>query len=411
MNIVECRTTKSVVSNATTGGATFLTMLNEDALGPEVVEVLSRIRAAAPAWRQRANAAEAAGSIARETAEDVSATGALQLLQPANFGGLEAGMVAHSYAMSVIGEACMSTAWCAGVWGAHNWMLAHATETTQQAVWGDDPTVRTSASILPTTPMQTDSDGNVMVLGRFNFTSGCDHAHWFGAGGLLDPDGTPNPVITFFPADHDLIDHDSWDVAGLAGTGSKDIVVAEPIVVPMDRTISYLDTVRRTTPGLDVNHSHIYRSPFRPAAALVLAGPSVGAARGAVARFVELSASKTGPAIAGRIAEAGALADAAESVLLQAACDLDHLGTLQAPTRVQAGRIYRDTALAVRLAAEAVDVVFAAAGGGSLRRNEPIQRAWRDASAARNHRVLSWDPAAEEFGSAMVEQQLNHTTP
>jgi len=386
-------------------------MLNEDALGADVGSVLERIRAAAPAWRERAHAAEVAGSIARETAIEVSATGAIQLLQPANFGGSESGMVAHSYAMSVIGEACMSTAWCAGVWGAHNWMLAHFAESGQARIWGDDPTARISASILPTTHLETDAEGNVLVKGRFNFTSGCDHAHWFGAGGLLDPEGKPNPVITMFPADHSLIDHDSWDVAGLAGTGSKDVVVDEPIVVPMDMTISYIDTLSRSTPGLALNTSPIYRSPFRPAAALVLAGPAVGAARGSVARFVELSASKTGPGISARIALASSLADAAETVLLQAAADLDHLGTLDSPTRVQAARIYRDTAQAVRLAAEAVDVVFEAAGGAALRRTEPIQRAWRDVTASRNHRVLSWDAAADEFGSATLEECRAQTTP
>jgi len=386
-------------------------MLNEDVLGSDVGEVLENIRAVTPAWRDRAHAAEVAGAIAPETADEVSATGAIQLLQPANFGGLEAGMVAHSYAMSVIGEACMSTAWCAGVWGAHNWMLAHFAESSQATIWGADPTVRTSASILPTTPMETDEEGNVLVKGRFNFTSGCDHAHWFGAGGLLHAASTPNPIITMFPAEHSLIDHSSWDVAGLAGTGSKDVVVDEPIVVPMEMTISYIDTLTRSTPGLVVNSSSIYRSPFRPAAALVLAGPAVGAARGAVARFVEMSASKTGPGIGARIASASSLADAAETVLLHAAADLDYLGTVDAPTRVQAARIYRDTAQAVRLAAAAVDVVFEAAGGAALRRSEPIQRAWRDVTASRNHRVLSWDPAADEFGSAVLEMYRTQSTP
>ena len=381
-------------------------MHDEAVLGTDVQEVLAKVRASAEAWAGRARQAEISGSIARETADEVSATGAHQVLQPRVFGGLEAGMVAHSYVMSVIGEVCMSTAWCAGVWGAHNWMLAQWPESTQQEIWGDDPTVRTSASIVPLTSFETDDDGNALVAGRFHFTSGCDHAHWFGTGGNVNWSTGPEPVIAVFPADHTMIDQSSWDVAGLAGTGSKDLVIEKPVTVDRAHMMSYIEAATGSTPGLAVHSSPIYRSPFRAAAALVLAGPTVGAARGAVRRFVERSASRPGPVSAQRIAEASALCHAAEAVLLASSAELDHFGLIEDRSPLSAAKIHRDTAHAVRLAAAATNVIFEASGGSALRHEEPIQRAWRDTHAGRNHRILTWDVAAEAYGLAvMLEAQ------
>jgi 3-hydroxy-9,10-secoandrosta-1,3,5(10)-triene-9,17-dione monooxygenase len=48
-------------------------------------------------------------------------------------------------------------------------------------------------------------------------------------------------------------------------------------------------------------------------------------------------------------------------------------------------RARRDQVMATRRALDAVDLPFQAAGGTSLRRGNPIERAWRDAHAASMH--------------------------
>jgi 3-hydroxy-9,10-secoandrosta-1,3,5(10)-triene-9,17-dione monooxygenase len=379
-------------------------MQNEAALGESTIDVIEAIREVGPRWATRAHAAELTGNISAETADEVSATRAHQLLQPALFGGLQTNMTSHSYAMSVIGEYCMSTAWCAGVWGAHNWMIAQWPESTQAEVWGSHPGARTSASILPKTELQLDEDGSVVIAGKFDFTSGCDHAHWFGVGGIIMDDPTPDPAIVLFPADQSLIDHSTWDVVGLAATGSKNIVIDDPIVVDRQRCLSYVAAATRHAPGLDTHAASLYRSPFRAAASLVLAGPAVGAARAAARIFGERGARNPGPTTASRLAEGESLADAAEAVLLAASAELDYLGTLSSPTAAQAARVHRDTAQAVRLAAQSVNVIFEAAGGNGLRRSDAIQRAWRDATSARNHHILNWDMASIAYGTEALKE-------
>ena len=51
----------------------------------------------------------------------------------------------------------------------------------------------------------------------------------------------------------------------------------------------------------------------------------------------------------------------------------------------------RNQAMAMRLAVQAVDVLFSCVGGAGLLLDHPVQRAWRDVNAAARHAGLNWD--------------------
>ena len=84
-------------------------------------------------------------------------------------------------------------------------------------------------------------DGGFELSGHWQFSSGTDHCDWIFLGGLVtDQEGNltkPLDVRHFVLPRHDYqIVDDSWDVVGLRGTGSKDIVI-DKAFVPLYRTI------------------------------------------------------------------------------------------------------------------------------------------------------------------------------
>lgn len=378
---------------------------------PDTRDILAAARAAIPALAARANEADQARCISPLNVALLRSLNAHRLLQPGAFGGAERSIRDHCEVVAAVSEGCMATGWCLAVWSAHNWMLALLDATGQAEVWAD-PEVCITASITPRRLFASDAEG-VLVEGRFPFGSGADHAGAFGVGGLIEVDGVRQGVIVALPAAGVSIDQDSWRVTGLRGTGSKDLVVTTPVRVPWHRVLRMAQVDRRCAPGQHEGAASLYRIPFRAVAALVLAPPALGAARAALARFIDRLdkhalpmsghvSQRRDPAARLRVAEASAQIDAAELVMLRAADDCDLLGRQGVPDPLVEARVLRDTAFCVRLCARAVDRLFEAAGGSALAETEPLQRLWRDVMAARSHIVLTWDAAAHAYAHARL---------
>src|SRR4030095_9594578 len=80
---------------------------------------------------------------------------------------------------------------------------------------------------------------------------------------------------------------DNWFVAGLSGTGSKDIVVDDAFV-PDYRTQSHLDyAFNRSLPGRSENDGALYRLPWSVVFNMALAAAVIGSARGFIDEWVE----------------------------------------------------------------------------------------------------------------------------
>jgi 3-hydroxy-9,10-secoandrosta-1,3,5(10)-triene-9,17-dione monooxygenase len=143
--------------------------------------------------------------------------------------------------------------------------------------------------------------------------------------------------------------------------------------------------------------------------AFVVSGVSLGLARGAIGDFTQQMHSRIATYSGRRLAElanlqlkigeATALADTAEALMLKG-CDeamaITEAGV--APTIEQKARWRRDGAYAASLCTEAVNMLFAATGGGGVYLTQPIQRAFRDAHAANAHYALSWDVNGTQWG-------------
>lgn len=386
--------------------------MNQAKASPSREELLSRAEALVPILRGRALETEKLRRLPESTLEDLRRAELLNIVQPASGGGFERSVTDLLELTATVARGCGSTGWCLGVMAVHNWLVGLFPEAAQREVF--ENACPSFAAVFA--PMGTSDpiDGGVRLTGRWSFASGCDNGDWVAVSSSLTGD-TPDLVMHLIPKSDFTID-DTWFVAGLRGTGSKDIVIHD-VFVPEHRTMSLIQAALGNSPGHAVNDGPLFRIAFTGALIIALTGAALGIAEGAIEAFQEQlkkrvlvfsgQEQKQQPAAQLRLAEAAAEVDAAR-LLIMDACERMGRDAAEGKTPDEAARVRyrRNAAYAVRLCTRAVDRLFEASGGGGLRDDAPLQRAWRDLHAVGAHAILVWDSAAEIAGRHMVGLDL-----
>ncbi|MEV7567080.1 3-hydroxy-9,10-secoandrosta-1,3,5(10)-triene-9,17-dione monooxygenase oxygenase subunit [Streptomyces tanashiensis] len=367
-------------------------------------DVLTAVRALAPALRERAAEAEGLRRVPDASVGELEAAGFFRLLRPRAYGGLAADPAVFYAAVHEIAKACGSTGWAASVLGVHPWYVAQFEPRAQEEVWGADGSTRICSSHAPTGKV-VPVDGGFRLSGRWHFSAGCDHAHWALLGGVVDDrDGRPVDVLTFLVPRADYRVDDVWDTVGLRGSGSNDILV-EDAFVPAHRTLGYGPVTALRCPGQDIHPDPLYRLPYAAVFTTAISTAMVGIAEGAhedqvAAARRRLKGPHGRPAAEDpfaqvRIARAAGEIDAARLQLQRNMADLYALarGGTPIPMELRA-RTRRDQALATERALTAVDLHMENAGRGPLRVGDDVlQRAWRDLHTGRGQAANDVDRA------------------
>lgn len=381
--------------------------------------VLDRVRPLLPSIIARVAETEDARCVPGTTITELAATGVFRMFQPKRYGGAEAHPVEFFEVVRAISGVCGSTGWVTSVLGVHPWQLGLFDERAQDEVWADDPDALISSAYAPIGRMVPDADG-FRLSGRWSFSSGCDHADWalLGAMAPSTPGSKPDFVTLLVPrSDYAVVD--VWDTVGLRGTGSNDIV-AEDVFVPAHRVLRNAEHVRLTGPGQLVNAGPLYRIPFGAVFTSAITSPIVGVVAGCLDAYVAAMRDRTRDSLGGgRFAEDQfaqvALARAASEVdaaILQMERNLRELltcatdGTLPLEIRLRARR---DQVRATERSLHAVDLLFKTAGGQSLRRGNPIERAWRDAHAGSVHVANDVERALASYGRGLFGLEVEDT--
>ncbi|MBI2243088.1 MAG: flavin-dependent monooxygenase [Nocardioides sp.] len=372
--------------------------------------VLDGVRDLLPGIRERADEAERLRVVPEASIKELEEVGFFRLLQPRRFDGHEADPVDFYTAVRDIAGACGSTGWVSSVVGVHPWQIALFPDRAQQAVWGADTATRVSSSYAPTGKALV-TDGGYTLSGKWSFSSGCDHCSWVLLGGLVfNDEGQVVDFKTFLVPRENYTINDVWNVVGLSGTGSNDIVV-EGVFVPEEFTLSMGDTGRCFGPGQEQNPSDLYKLPFHSIFTGTITTPIIGMALGAYAEHVEMQQKRVRAAYLGekasldpfaavRIAKASSDIDAAWALLVNNI--REEQVCVARGEKIPLGlrlKVRRDQVLGTQRAIDAIDSLFEASGGRALATGTYLQRAWRDAHAGRVHAANDPERALQMYGA------------
>ena len=157
-------------------------------------ELIRRAADLVPVLRKRADLTEKLRQIPQETLDDFHASGILRAAQPTRFGGYDIDYPVVLDIAAELGRGCGSTAWCYGIWAAHNWAVGMFPEKAQEEYWSESVDVLSSTSLDPSRAQVTSVKDGYQLSGRWSFSSGCDAAAWaiLAGGGLERLDLAPS---------------------------------------------------------------------------------------------------------------------------------------------------------------------------------------------------------------------------
>jgi 3-hydroxy-9,10-secoandrosta-1,3,5(10)-triene-9,17-dione monooxygenase len=374
-------------------------------------EAMRRAREIVPVLRERAQAAEDARGLTRDTEQLLHETGLFRFHQPKAFGGMELDFVAIVDIPAELARGCPSTAWNVGNLACHHWILGYYHPDTQREVWDATPDALIASSIALAAGRARKADGGFIVSGRWPFSSGVDNSDWNMLAVTVYGDDGKTAIdwrLCLVPkSDYEIID--TWYAMGMGATGSKDIAVTERFV-PERRALA-LQRCRGGLehPGAVLNAGPLFRIPIVAAAALPLAPSALGAAEGAYELFLASMAKRAGTYTGARVADfqavqikvarARCLIDSARQVLRQSAIEFqDRAARNEVPDLATKLRFRAQGAFAVNQAREAVETLWSCYGAQGLYRRDPLQRHLRDVIAITQHFSFNFDIAGAAFG-------------
>lgn len=377
---------------------------------PSHPDLIARAEALVPVLRERAAATEELRRIPDATLKDLHDSGLFRMLQPKRVGGSELSYEAIVELTAAVGRGCGSTAWVLANLANHHWMLALWPRQAQDEIWGPSPSTLTGSALMFPAGHATAVDGGFRLSGHWKFSSGIDACDWCMLGGIVHSAEGELPEYHVFlvpKSDYKIID--TWHVAGLRGTGSKDVEVSD-IFIPSHRVLPVSRMKGGVAPGGET--SALYRLPVFDMFPYVVAGASLGIAQGAVAVFTDdvrhrITAYSTTlladyATTQSRLGHAAAAVAAAQRILVGNCRDAMAQAASGILSRERKVQLRRDGAFAAHLCTTAVDQLFGAGGGEFLYNQQSIQRSFRDIHAANSHYALAWDIATTMAGKDLL---------
>lgn len=361
-------------------------------------QVLDRIMEQAEQIRAGAAEGERLMQLTDTTAKTLRDSGVIRMFQPKEFGGLEAHPREAAETTMALAALDGAAGWVAGIVGVHPWELAYFDKRAQQEIWGEDPDMWMASPYAPM-GIAVPTDGGYILNGKWSFSSGTDHCGWLMIGALEgDKDGKPTGKVlhVLVPRSDYEIDANSWDVIGLRGTGSKDVIIKDAYL-PAYRTLE-ADSVLGGDAWRNAGREEtLYRFPFSCLFPLGITSSLIGMTEGALACYAAAQKERvqvTGVAIKEDPYVLFALSDAAAEIQASRAAILENVDRMWDKTERHEEITFEERAAGRRTqiaaawrAVRAMDEVFARAGGAAMHVNTPMQRFWRDAHVGLTHAI------------------------
>jgi 3-hydroxy-9,10-secoandrosta-1,3,5(10)-triene-9,17-dione monooxygenase len=367
---------------------------------PAREEIIARATALIPTIRARSAACEKARRILPETVADFRDAGFFRIAKSTRFGGYGLGVDTVIEVALEIGRGCGSSAWMAGQWPGHQFMVGYFPLEAQEEYWAGGPdTMSSTASAVARLNVQPEGDGYRVTDSQLRFSSGCDEAQWI----LLMM--APYGQVLVPKRDFEVLD--DWYVSGLRGTGSKSIVIKDAYIpphrfVPIDKLKS------GRPPGAELVDDPYLRAPMGLVLNQMLLGPTIGMARGVLDLFEErvvkrrdlhtMKPASEGAGAQLRFAESSAEVEAAIMFIRNNCRVLREWGSRdETATEVERSRLRRDTTYAAKLAVTATQRLMSQGDASGMFDDQQLGRQGRDVYMAGLQASLTWDEPAQTF--------------
>lgn len=390
--------------------------------------VLERVAELADDIRVGGDEAQQLRRLPQNTVDTLIDAGLFRFTLPRELGGEDASIIETIEVIEAISAIDASVGWNVMLGSEINAMAAGGMNPQiAKTVYLDNPRVIMCGGGGPgTRPTRATlaPDGSYRVWSQATFISGCHNAQWcfmlapVFVGDELQLTAEGGPVVKMFflnRSEWEILD--TWDVAGLRGSGSHD-VVTDGGLVPAE----HADVGLVTLPARYSNP--VFRIPVPLRLAYNKAAVALGVAQGTLAEFSDLAAHKTPfttttllrdrPVAQQRMGESTAMYRSARAYLFEAMGQVHD--ELVAGRELPSAAATQNARLACTHAANAcmhaVDLVHNAAGTTGMRMDSPLERKLRDAHGCANHRwvahplygeigkiYLGHEPSAEFDGS------------
>jgi len=360
--------------------------------------------------RARSAQAEKRHRVQNQTIRDFEESGLMGIVQPARVGGSELDYAALLDATLELSRGCGSAGWIYINIACHHWMLAMFDKQAQDDVWKTGADTYVATSVIYPAGRAKKVKGGYTLSGRWPFCSGIHHSDWIIFGGMVAgrTKAAPQERRMFLLPKSDIEVIDTWDVTGLAATGSLDSAVSN-VFIPVHRTLAAIDVCGGPTPGSAVNPNPLYQLPVAALFPHLIAAPVTGMAmaindtcqQSMSARVSTYSQSKVAdfPTLQLHLSDAMAACEASRSLIMadceeaQRYAEAGKVAPLEAKTRWR-----RNAAFLANMAADATTQLYRCQGGGAIYAKNPLQRQFRDLHAGLGHIGVSNDANGVAYG-------------
>jgi 3-hydroxy-9,10-secoandrosta-1,3,5(10)-triene-9,17-dione monooxygenase len=374
-------------------------------------ELVERAKAMKPLLKERAAKVEEDRIVGSDTISEFREAGFFKIFQPKAYGGYELPPGALMDVIFEVASACGSSGWVLAVLALHQWEVPLLSEDAIAEIWGENPGALLSSAYAPTGNVQAVERG-YLLNGRWPFSSGCDHAQWAIVGGLRPPrhqDGAPTICGFFVPrSDYEILD--DWQTLGLAGTGSKSLMMND-VFVPERRH----RPIMGASPPPPSDAGPLYRIAHSVISLEPLVAAAHGMAQGVLDRFIERTKLRIGtfdrtkysdnPDFHRHIAETDYAIRAARALSranLEAAFDAASQGCK--PPVIDLARHFWEGARSVHACTEMAARLVSISGAHVILAGDPLQRAFRDLQSAATHTGFNFNFNGRNYGA----MQLGH---
>ena len=373
-------------------------------------QLIESIQSLVPMIEENAAEAERDRKPVDSVMQAIEKTQAYRYFVPKKYDGFEFSLEGFMQLGMILGAADLSTAWVVTFCMEHNWLIGLYNQEAQDHIFGKHPYIIAPGALAPR-GVATPVEGGFRLTGQWQWGTGVMHANWVMVGALTEGADPPELCMYALPIEQAEI-IDTWQMSGMAGTGSNDIAVKDAFVPGYLRQ-QLTDKRAGDSPGAAIHKTATYRMPMLPVLGLTAAAPAVGCAKKTVDLFKQSLLQRmvygTQNKLSDRALAQSKLAhltvrlNNTEQALLQIAREVMQWGEsgnicpdiARAAFRVRIGHVVRDARNIVRDVSEA-------SGSSAHNLQNPLQRALRDLETLSCHTVFDLDVSSEAYGRLLL---------